>query len=247
MARQVVTCLRTGVVLNGVNVPRIAPSEAALVGPYLDLTNDLAGFLTQVFAGPVESLRLTLQGAVPESAMRSLTVAMLAGALRRHVDGPVTPVNAERVAEQLGVRFHVEASSMKRDFMSLVRVEALIDGVRHWVSGTVLGHRHGRMVELDDFLLDAIPEGPALVTFHDDRPGMLGEIGTILGRHAVNISRMQLGCAENGGGGAAAGMGTGGNDENCALGIWNLSQPLPELAFAEIRATSGIRRACAVK
>lgn len=223
MAQQVQTCLTKGVVLNGINVPRIAPSEVALVGPYLELTNNLASFLVQTFPGRLRSLRLTLQGAVPESSSRSLTLAMLAGALSHRVTTPVTPVNAEQVAENAKVRVFTEASSMKRDFMGLVRVEALIDEVRHHVTGTVLGHRHGRMVEIDNILMDAIPEGPALVTFHADRPGMLGEIGTVLGQHGANISRMQLG---------------DGDDHSVA--IFNLGSPVTDAAFGEIQALQGI-------
>jgi D-3-phosphoglycerate dehydrogenase len=211
------------VVLNGINVPRIAPSEVALVGPYLELTNNLASFLVQTFPGRLRSLRLTLQGAVPESSSRSLTLAMLAGALSHRVSTPVTPVNAEQVAENAKVRVFTEASSMKRDFMGLVRVEALIDEVRHHVTGTVLGHRHGRMVEIDNILMDAIPEGPALVTFHADRPGMLGEIGIVLGQHGANISRMQLG---------------DGDDHSVA--IFNLGSPVTDAAFDEIQALQGI-------
>ena len=101
---------------------------------------------------------------------------------------------------------------MKRDFMSLLRVEALIDGTRHRASGTVMGQRHGRLVELDDYILDAIPEGPMLVTFHKDEPGVVGKLGTLLSDSGCNISRMQIG--------------TG--NEDTALGILNLSGPLPD-------------------
>ena len=233
IASQVGICLTKGIALNGVNVPRIAPSEAAILSPYLNLVHNLSSFISQVFEGELVSLRLTLQGALPESAQRPLTVAMQVGALRPRQKIPVTPVNVERVAKDVGVRVHSEASSMKRDFMNLVRVEALIDGQRHSVSGTVLGHRHGRMVEFDEFLLDAIPEGPLLVTFHDDVPGVLGLVGTILGEENINISRMQLGNPPNGNG--------------PALGIWNLEEPLTERAMTRIRKQDPIRRSCMVR
>ncbi|MDH3592846.1 MAG: phosphoglycerate dehydrogenase, partial [Planctomycetota bacterium] len=180
MARQMVLCLKKGVALNGINVPRISPAQARTLGPFLDLARNLASFLTQVFPGRVESLRLSLQGKLPGSAAHPLEVAMLAGALRDRAEGPVTPVNAERIGDQMGVRRHTEVSTIKRDFVNVVRVEALIDGERHYISGTVLGHRHGRMVELDHYLLDAIPEGPMLVTFHGDQPGVVGAVGQIL-------------------------------------------------------------------
>jgi D-3-phosphoglycerate dehydrogenase / 2-oxoglutarate reductase len=230
MAQQIETCLRQGIVLNGINLPRIAPSEASLVTPYLKLAFNLASFLVQVFQGDLQSLRLTLQGAVPESAMRPLMVAMMTGALSRRFDGPVTPVNVERLASEQKIRVHSEASSMKRDFMNLVRVEAVIDEQRHHVSGTVLGQRHGRMVEMDEFMMDAIPEGPALVTFHANRPGMLGNIGVTLGEHDINIIRMQVG-----------------DGDALSFGVWNLSQSMTDAAYDEVKALEGIGRVCAIR
>ena len=223
------TCLQTGVALNGVNVPHIAPSEAARVAPFVNLAQNLSSFLTQVYGGELTSLRLTLQGELPASAARPLAVAVLAGALRGRTDGPVTPVNAERTAEAMGVRMHTDTSSFKRDFVNLVRIEAVLGGTRHHVTGTVLGHRHGRMIEFDDLLLDAIPEGPLLVTFHRDAPGVLGRIGTILGEADTNVSRLQLGgpCGE----------------DSLALGIWNLSSPLTEAALQRVVGEPAVERA----
>ncbi len=234
MARQFLKCLRTVVVLNGINVPRIAPADAAQVGPFLRLAHNLAAFLTQAFPGDVRSVRLTLQGDLLSASAHPLQVSALAGALQHRADGPVTPVNAENIAQRMGVRWHTESHALKRDFVNLIRVEALLGEERHFVSGTVLGHRHGRMVELDRFMLDAIPEGPMLVTFHEDQPGVVGQIGQILGDEHVNISRVQLGSAENGG------------DGDVQMGILNLSSPLGARPLKRIQDLPSIRRACAV-
>jgi len=234
MAQQVAVCLKRGIVLNGVNVPRIAPADAAQVGPYLELVHHLASFLVQAFPGQLQSLRLSVQGGIPESAVRPLTVAMQVGALRPSAQGAVTPVNAERIAKERNVRVHAEQLSLKRDFMSLCRVEVLIGAERHFASGTVLGHRHGRMVELDGYVLDAIPEPPVLVTFHRDQPGVVGAIGTLLGRQGINISRMQIAASarEPGGGGA--------------LAILNLDRPMSSAELRELQALPPIERACQV-
>jgi len=237
MARQVCLALQKGVVLNGVNVPRLSPADAAQVGPYLDLARNLAALLVQVFPGPLQSLRLSVQGGLPASAHRSLTVAMVTGALRPTVTGTLTPVNAERIAKERNIRIHCEASSMKRDFMFLLRVEAVLGEVRHFASGTVLGHRHGRLVELDGFVLDAIPEGPMLVTFHKDQPGVVGRLGTVLGDAGINIARMQIGTAGGDGEAAAATQ---------ALGIVNLDRAPSPAQLAALRAIPGIEHACLV-
>jgi D-3-phosphoglycerate dehydrogenase len=159
---------------------------------------------------------------------------MQVGALRPGTQGAVTPVNAERIAKERNVRVHAEQLSLKRDFMSLCRVEALIGEERHFASGTVLGNRHGRMVELDGYVLDAIPEPPVLVTFHRDQPGVVGAIGTLLGRQGINISRMQIAAS-------AREAGRGG-----ALAILNLDRPLSATELRELQALPPIQRACQV-
>lgn len=219
MANQIGLAATKGVVLNGVNVARLSPADAVQAGPYMDLARNLASFLTQTFEGPLTSLRLSVQGGIPASAHRAMTVAMIVGGLRSTVQGTLTPVNAERIAEERNVRVHFESTAMKRDFMSLVRVEALIGDTRHIASGTVLGHSHGRMVELDSYVLDAIPEGPMLVTFHRDEPGVVGRLGTMLSDNDCNISRMQIGTTK---------------DSDVALGVLNLQGEFGDGQLAEV-------------
>lgn len=226
MARQVVTCLQRGIALNGINVPRVAPSEASLLEPFLNLAHNLASFLVQTHRAPLKSVRLTLQGDLPASAQRPLTVAMLTGALQHRIDGVVTPVNAVRHADEANVRVHVEQSTLKHDFVHLIRVEAVLGDARHAVTGTVLGHRHIRMIELDEFMLDAIPEGPLLVTWHRDKPGVVGKIGTLIGHQDINIERLQLGGTDD--------------ERGLAMAIWNLSAPLTESAIEELRGDEEI-------
>src|SRR5690606_28669898 len=106
LAHQVVLCLTRGVALNGVNVPRIAPGEAPAVAPFLDLAHHLGAFVAQVRPGRVRAVRVTLQGALTANAARPLTVAALVGLLQRAAEGPVTPVNAERIAHDAGIDVH---------------------------------------------------------------------------------------------------------------------------------------------
>lgn len=233
MARQIALAAKKGVVLNGINVAKLSPADAMQIGLYMDLARNLASFLVQVYDGPLVSLRLTVQGGIPASAHRALTVAMIVGALKPTTSGPLTPVNAERIAQERNVRVHCESSTLKRDFMSLLRVEALIGDSRHYASGTVLGHSHGRLIELDEFVLDAIPEGPMLVTFHNDVPGVVGRIGTVVGDVGCNISRMQIG--------------TAGDGEQRALGVLNLDGDPQDALLEKVQAIDAIERAFLVR
>lgn len=232
LANQIVRLLKDGVTVNGVNVPHIAPSEAEFLAPFLTLAERLASLLVQLFASEggdrLAAVRLATQGEIGERSLRPVLVAALTGALRRVAGAPVTPVNAERVARELGVQVKAEQSRLKRDFVNLVRVEIDVGGATHRASGTLIGRRHLRMVELDEFLLDAIPEGELLVTVHDDRPGLVGAIGAALGDAGVNISRLQLGVPPG--------------ERGRALGVLNVEGGATAAALAKIRATPGVRR-----
>lgn len=234
MAKQVALCLQKGIALNGVNVPRIAPSDAAHIGPWLVLAHNLARLLVQTFPGRLQSLRLSAQGGTAEPAVRPLAVAMTVGALKPGSETAVTPVNAERIARDRQVRLHHECATLKRDFVNLIRVEAVVDEVRHFATGTVFGNRHGRLVEIDDYVLDAIPEAPLLVTFHDDQPGVVGKLGTLLGQNGINITRMQLG---------VSGKQDAPAPGEPAIAILNLDRPLDEAQLDKLRAMAPIRRA----
>jgi D-3-phosphoglycerate dehydrogenase len=95
------------------------------------------------------------------------------------------------------------------------------------VAGTLLGEQHPRLVRIDDYELEAVPQGHMLFTRHDDRPGVVGALGTILGRENINISRMQVGIAE-------------GRAE--AIALIGISAPLSDRAIAEIEALAAIRQ-----
>jgi D-3-phosphoglycerate dehydrogenase len=100
------------------------------------------------------------------------------------------------------------------------------------VAGTLLGESSPRLVRIDDYHVEAVPEGCLIFTRHDDRPGVVGALGTILGRENINISRMQVGIAE-------------GRPE--AIALIGVSAPLPPKALDEVRAIPAIRQAVQIE
>ncbi|GAB4162515.1 MAG: hypothetical protein Fur0037_28670 [Planctomycetota bacterium] len=226
ICRQIALCLQEGIVLNGLNVPRIAPADVAALEPYLTLARDLGGFLPHVFPGPLRSIRVTVQGALLEKFLEALELAACAGALRTSVPDPVTPVNARRVAESLGVRLHCETGVAATDVVNALCVEILVGDARHSAIGTVLGHRYRRILRVDAFALDADPTPPLLVTFHEDEPGVVGSLGSLLGARGVNIHRMQI----------AAG-------DDSTMSVIQVGRRLAPEELSEIRALPPIRRA----
>jgi len=121
-----------------------------------------------------------------------LTTAMLKGLLTPIKDG-VNFVNAPYIAAERGIKVVESTSSTSEDFSTLVRlVVKTIEG-ENVVSGTIFGKKFPRILRINNFYLEAVPEGHNLLIHNEDRPGVIGKIGSTLGKHGVNIARMQVG------------------------------------------------------
>jgi D-3-phosphoglycerate dehydrogenase len=136
-------------------------------------------------------------------------------------------VNVAQLAQRQGIAVRETRSEVTHDYIALVEVRATTTSGATSVAGTLLGERLPRLVRVDDYEVEAVPEGHMLFTRHDDRPGVVGALGSILGRENINISRMQVGIAN-------------GKDE--AIAIIGISASLSEKALAEIEELPAIRQ-----
>ncbi len=227
LARQIVTCLEFGTVINGVNVPRIAPELAEEVAPWLDLITCLATLLTQAFPGKLESLSLDLQGERPQRHQQTLEVAALVGALRG-VGETVTAVNARAAAKRCGLAATTQHFQIDSAYLDAVRVTAVLDGRARSASGTLLGRGGLTILELENASLDAHPARNMLLTFHEDAPGVIGRIGTLLGERGINISSMQVAL--------------GGDSGAPAMALLAVDSPLDDEAVRELEDIDAVQR-----
>jgi D-3-phosphoglycerate dehydrogenase / 2-oxoglutarate reductase len=136
-------------------------------------------------------------------------------------------VNATGLAQRQGIAVRETRSDATHDYIALVEVRATTAAGITSVAGTLLGERLPRLVRIDEYDLEAVPEGHMLFTRHDDRPGVVGALGSILGRENINISRMQVGNA---------------NGKAEAIALIGISASLPERAIAEIQTLPAIRQ-----
>jgi D-3-phosphoglycerate dehydrogenase len=161
-----------------------------------------------------------------------LTVTFLKGLLTAILEENVTDVNAPHLAKARGIRV-VETSVAESDvYASLIAAELTTDKGTWRTAGTLFHKREPRIVRIDGFPLEALPSGWMLVFSNLDVPGVIGRIGTLCGRHAINIAGMQLGRERRGG---------------RAVSILNLDDPISEPVLAEIRAMPDIVFAKLVK
>lgn len=173
-----------------------APALGSTPSRFVDLAFAIGAMLPQLFEGVLrDEFAILLQGELADLPPEAFTAAVLAGALPCITDRRVTMVNADAVARELGVRTTVKREGAQAPFRSSFGLAA----GEHRLIGTVLANG-ARVVEIDGYEIDAIAEGTMLVTRHRDVPGMIGQIGTILGKADVNISTMQVARKERGGG-----------------------------------------------
>ncbi len=190
VAEQICDYLLNDVVRNAINVPSISPELLGEVGPYLRLGEKLGCFHGQLCPGAIEQVEVEYAGEVAELNVAPITIAVLKGILEPVRDS-VNMVNAPSIAQEVGLKVIESKASLPEDFASLVtvRVRGCEDRL---IPGTIFHGGQPRIVRIDDFMLEAIPEGPTIFLQNHDEAGVVGNVGTILGEGKLNISRMQL-------------------------------------------------------
>ena len=185
--------LRSGIVRNAVNFASVPPEEFRRLQPYITLSERLGSVLAQINTDRVEAVGIRYYGDLAGENHAMLVGAVLVGLFRSVLSTAVTLVNARTIAEQRGVEVIESQSSRARNFTSLVSVKLHTNGGERWIEGAVFAPSEPRLVLLDDVAVEAPLEGTLVVIENTDQPGVIGDVGSILGRHGVNIARFALG------------------------------------------------------
>lgn len=193
VAEQVNEYIRNGVVKNAINVPNISLEQMKAVKPYLTLAERVGGFVAQVLPNEnVKRLRIRFEGAITGYNREVLTLSVLKGFLTPLLSTSVNFVNVKNILRERGIRVEDSFDADCEDYSSLITLEVEAEGVVT-CSGTLFGKEEPRIVQYDEFAIDAVPQGVILVTRNNDQPGVIGAMGSMLGSTGVNIARMHLG------------------------------------------------------
>ena len=193
VAEQVVDFLTHNVVRNAVNMPSLSAEDLERLGPFITLGEKLGLFLGQV-APDIGEVDVEYAGQVAQLNVQPVTIAVVRGLLVPWCGETVNYVNASVIAQQRGIRVIESKAAEPEDFVSLLTVRLRSkDGTELLVSGSLFGRQQPRIVRVDNFRFEAIPEGPTLLVRNVDQPGVVGRLGTLLGEAQINIKRMQLG------------------------------------------------------
>ena len=227
IAEMVALALRGEFVPYAVNVPAAEVSEA--VRPFLPLAERLGRILTALCEGAMRSVAAEYLGQVAEHDTSVLTLAALKGLLADVVDEPVSYVNAPVIARDRGLSVSEKRSPVSQDYVNQVLLTAETETGPVSVGGTLVGKRDAeRLVQVYDFDIDMTPAEHMVFFRYEDRPGVIGKVGTILGEAGVNIGAMEVGRKEAGG---------------LALMGLTVDSPIPDDVLDRIVAAVGMKSA----
>jgi len=198
VAEEIVACLKGHFVKNTVNIPSMSKEQLAAVKPFLLLAEKLGGLQSQLVGGRVSKIEITYSGdAFKEIA--PITTALIKGFLNPILQEKVNFVNASMLAKSRGIQVDQVITGKIDGYSNLISVKVVAEDYERTVAGTLFDDNDPRIVSIDGYRVDAIPEGHMLVIPHYDRPKIIGKVGTLIGDHDINIAGMQVGRKKIGG------------------------------------------------
>jgi len=232
VAEQMVEFLAKGVVRYAVNVPSVSPELLAVLQPYLTLGEKLGSLHTQMGGSLPKEVQVEYRGDVTQYNVAPLTVAVLKGLMTPVLESAVNYVNAPMMAKERGIKIVESKGEEAGDFASSITVKAKNGKETLEIEGAMFGATHPRIVRVNNFYLEAVPEGYILVLHNNDVPGVVGAVGTILGNNHINIAGMELGRSQRGGN---------------AISFTHVDEVVTKKALDELRALPQIVSATLVK
>ena len=193
VCHQIADYLISGTIKNAVNVPSVTKEEVDIIGPYLNLGEKIGRLLGSIIAGGITNIKIDYNGAVSAHNTGAITPNVVKGILYPLLGEDINYVNANEVAKKRGISVVESKSDQAFDYTSSISITATTDIKTFSISGAIFGKKNPWIVKIDDYSIEAIPEGHILVIFNLDRPGVIASIGKVLGKNKINIARMHLG------------------------------------------------------
>ena len=194
VAEQFVRLFKGEPVQMALNAP-ILPSEAmAEVEPFVPLMHIMGSFYMQFFNGRIKLVDITYSGEVSVPPAAPMTTSLLIGLLQVILKTNVNYVNAPSIARQRGITVKENKSNSASIYRSLITVKITSEEGSTTIAGTLFEGSGMRIVQIDDYNIEVIPSRYMVVIRYHDRPGVVGKVGTLLGRNNINIGSMQVGC-----------------------------------------------------
>ncbi len=192
IAHQIVAYFLTGEIKGAVNFPSVSADVMAVIHPYLDLAEKLGVFQAQLLTGAVQEVTVEYSGEMINHNVASITISLIKGLLESILHEAVNYINAPIIARERGIKIVEVKNSETKDFNNMTMVTIKTSKEISRTAGAVFGKNDLRIVQVNDFSVEIVPEGYLLAVSNDDQPGVIGNLGTTLGGNKVNIARLHL-------------------------------------------------------
>ena len=232
VAKDIIRALKGEMVKNPVNMITIRSEEYKEIKPFIELAEKMGSLYTQLKNGRISEVEMIYTGKIGRFDVKPITTAGIKGILTSILEYPANLVNAYFLAKERGIKIVEKKVSKDQDAPGTVTFRIITDKGVDSIAGTVFGKDEQRIIAVDDYKVDLIPEGYALMSFHRDRPGIVGQVGTLLGHNDINIAYMQLGRKSYRGE---------------ALMVLGIDEELPENVLNEIKQIENISDAVFIK
>lgn len=193
IAEQVLNTFKGLPVTTALNIPIMKPEAMEKIRPYLPLAESLGKFTAQTVDGHIQEIDVVYSGDIAGKEVSLVTLAVVKGLLDVKKGELVNYVNAKAIAKDNGINVVESKSGQAGDYTNLVTVTVKTDTMQRSVRGTIFGNKDSRIVGIDGYRIEANPSGYMIVTMHKDRPGVIGNVGTVLGKNDINIAGMVVG------------------------------------------------------
>ena len=232
IAQQVADFLLEGTVSQAVNIPAVSPKELEVLGPHLTLGERLGRLAAQLISQAPTEVTIDLGGEAANLKAEPIIAAVMKGLLSGFLDENLNYVNAPFIARERGVAIKETRSRDITDFVNTLTVTVKTANREHQVAGAVLGNRAMRLIRIDGFQVESVPEGYFLMLRNRDVPGVVGTVGTLLGQAQVNIAGLELGRDRAGG---------------MALSLFAVDGPVPAAVLDQLKSMPAIISASLLK
>ena len=193
VAKQLVAALKGGRIINSVNTPSFDEEYMKQMNPYMFLGERLGLLLTQIMEGNLNLLKIEYRGEILHLDVTPVTLCILRGILKTVIE-EVNIVNAAYLAKERGIRIIESKTAIDEEFNDVILLEATCGNQVFSVEGAIFGARkEARIVRINGYHVDAVPAGNLLLVTNEDKPGVIGQLSTLLGKNNINIAAMTVG------------------------------------------------------
>jgi D-3-phosphoglycerate dehydrogenase / 2-oxoglutarate reductase len=185
--------IKGGPVRNALNAPSTAGAMPVLVTRYADLAHRIGTLLSTIAPGNIKGIELQYRGSIAGLDTEPVTLGFSMGLLQPHFEMPLNMVNTPVMAKERGISIDETKNTEAKDLASSFSAKVITTKGARSVTGSVFGGTLLRIIEIDGFNIEMTPQGAVLVIFNDDKPGVIGAVGTVCGKHGINIGTMGVG------------------------------------------------------